>query len=428
MIKFFCVLALLHLVYCQTTVNYLDFEDDEKSAFTTGATISVSITHTPQDVDSTTVLLSPLSTSFDMYLIVKEDDDFDDEFTAGELTTIQTNIENYANNGGVVLMVGYDIIAETQDDFLVGVLGGTDVDDCTSFDGDDLDPFPSTTACEPLLNVRTDLRGLDPNDIDNAQADDMDDEDCLDVSGGPAFTCLTGGGYSNNFGLFTVRTMSSGGIIAFMSVDDDDDYNEFNSGFYQQVYNNILHYARFGFAVGDPHIIDFEGNHFDLPGNRVTYRLYEDSHKIINVHVYKQFIHQIGIQLLDENSEEVDYFLADFSKDLTPEFYLNDELLTIPGTYLNGEIHLTNEVDEYKTDSSWSENAENISTAAVFNSFGTITGGNFLPRAAFGFYNIRFHRQSNVGERKQHSVLQDHHLVANNVENFKKMRVSSIWA
>jgi hypothetical protein len=192
--------------------------------------------------DDSFAFLTPLNDEFPITFFNKSDDDLDDDFDDTQKATIVSNIESYTNNGGLFVVTGYDVIASSTDDLLIGILGGEDSDDCTSTSSDDIQSFSSNPACDPLLNVSVDIRGLDASE---ELGDSMDDEDCLVIGDGPAVSCLEG----EDGALFSIRQMNNGGAIVWMSADDVEP-DAGTAGlfgidfYYQTILNNLIdHYA-----------------------------------------------------------------------------------------------------------------------------------------------------------------------------------------
>uniref|UniRef100_A0A7S4I3L1 HYR domain-containing protein n=1 Tax=Vannella robusta TaxID=1487602 RepID=A0A7S4I3L1_9EUKA len=191
--------------------------------------------------DDSFAFLTPLNDEFPITFFNKSDD-LDDDFDDTQKETIVSNIESYANNGGLFVVTGFDVIASSTDDLLIGILGGETSDDCTATSSEDIQSFSSNPACDPLLNVSVDIRGLDASE---ELGDSMDDEDCLVIGEGPAVSCLEG----EDGALFSIRPMSNGGAIVWMSADgigpDAGTVGNFAVDYYYRaILNNLIdHYV-----------------------------------------------------------------------------------------------------------------------------------------------------------------------------------------
>merc|ERR1711879_235494 len=203
------------------------------------------------------------------------------------------------------------------------------------------------------------------------------------------------------------------------------------SGYYQAVLNNLLLYAQTGGAAGDPHVVDFFGNHYDLPGIKGEssyYRLYADASLHVNINIENHFIKDVAVQIFSEEGNHE--FLATLSIFNQPEFYLDNVKLQVPGSYLNGLIVLSRDVSVLVERPALKELGSHLSVAAVIQNFGIIAGGNMSPLLPDGFFNVEMrHRAVSVSQRDEiRSILQTPlSYKRDSPRDFSPSLLSSLW-
>jgi len=416
----------VNLLFINYNSDYVGYDIYDNIA--NGATVPVDIT-VIDAIANPNFILSPISGTIDMIMLSAQNLLFSDLYSTSDLAIIQTNIENFANGGGVFVLAGFDEIASPYDEFWINILGGTGSYDCSYAGYYPFNSFSFDSVCDPLLTGLTDLQGDTlPQYIWYTELNDLD---CLFYAGGSAVPCLTSTEYTG--GIWTVRPMTNTGIIVFFSYSFPP-YGKIgfdDGGAMQDAFNNLLFYAQFGGAGGDPHVIDFFGNHFDIPGSNdkpSLYRLFKDEKRTTNINIEKTFIHDISIQFTE--FEEEYNFLSTFCDNLEPCFYLNDIKLEVPVSYMNGMITTSYDVEPVLNKEVFKDTSKHISVVVSIDHFAIITGGNYSPMTDVGFFNIDIRHQSyDLIRRSEHepTILQTPKKLSRSDDRFDDMKITSLW-
>jgi len=152
---------------------------------------------------------------------------------------------------------------------------------------------------------------------------------------------------------------------------------------------NVINWDFAAAIGGDPHGIDFSGEHFEMPNSEGTYCLFQDRVLQVNVHVGKHngFIDRIVVFVREQSA----IIQARINEQGRPEYLLNDQLLEIPYssdeplkiTTKSGKFHLQGPLGEME------QFHENMITIGRYV---TIVGGHHY--GSIGFFNVAVSHKS----------------------------------